>query len=155
VTPIRAALLDDAAVLTALALRSKAHWGYDEGFLTRCIAGLTIDGVVLGAGPAFIAEPGRDAVAPAGFVAVDLGGPDGVEVTHLFVDPPAIGSGIGRRLWEQAVGAALLAGAPSVVVEADPNAAGFYRRLGALPIGERRSSAADDRYLPLLRLALD
>ena len=150
-TDIRPAHLEDAPALTALALRSKAHWGYDDAFLAACVPGLTIDDAVLGAGPAFVA--GDDAAN--GFVAMDLAGPDGAEVTHLFVDPPAIGSGVGRRLWDRAVGAALLAGAPSVVVEADPNAAGFYRRLGAQPIGERPSSAAPDRTLPLLRIVLD
>jgi GNAT superfamily N-acetyltransferase len=150
-TGIRAAAPGDGPALTALALRSKAHWGYDEGFLAACVPSLTIDDAVLGAGPAFVAGV-RSA---HGFVAVDLGGPDGVEVTHLFVDPPAIGSGVGRRLWDRAVGAALLAGATSIVVEADPHAAGFYRRLGAQQVGERPSSAVPGRTLPLLRVVLD
>lgn len=150
---IRLATTADGPVLTALALRSKAHWGYDADFLAACVPALTIDATVLDAGPAFVAT--RADRTPVGFVAVDLAGPDGVEVTHLFVDPPAIGSGVGRRLWDRAVAAALVAGASAVVVEADPNAEPFYARLGAQPIGSRPSSVTPDRRLPLLRLLLD
>ena len=41
-TGIRAAAPGEGPALTALALRSKAHWGYDEGFLAAC-AGFTTD----------------------------------------------------------------------------------------------------------------
>ncbi|MEI2821043.1 MAG: hypothetical protein V9E81_12860 [Marmoricola sp.] len=38
---LRAACLDDASVVSDLALRSKGHWGYDEAFLEACRADLT------------------------------------------------------------------------------------------------------------------
>ncbi|MBA2283770.1 MAG: GNAT family N-acetyltransferase [Actinomycetota bacterium] len=150
---IRPASAADGPALSELAVRSKAHWGYDEGFMTACVPGLTISSSRLLAGPVFVAERGPS--GPVGFVALDLQGADGVEVTHLFVDPPAMGTGIGRRLWERAVAAALVAGAPALLVESDPNAEPFYLRLGAQPVGHRPSSAVPDRQLPLLRLVLD
>ena len=33
---IRAARADEATALTALVMRSKAYWGYDERFLAAC-----------------------------------------------------------------------------------------------------------------------
>ena len=39
---IRLARRDDLAALTALAIRSKAHWGYDDAFMTACVDELTV-----------------------------------------------------------------------------------------------------------------
>ena len=39
---IRRARPDEAALLSALALRSKAYWGYDTAFIEACVAALTI-----------------------------------------------------------------------------------------------------------------
>jgi hypothetical protein len=40
---IRPARGDEAAAITALGLRSKAHWGYDDDFMARCAAELRWD----------------------------------------------------------------------------------------------------------------
>lgn len=151
---IREAVPAEGPTLTELAMRSKAHWGYDENFLRACRPALTIDDTVFAAGPVFVEVP-DDGGDPRGFVALELDGPDGPEVTHLFVDPPYIGTGVGRRLWDRAVSAALVAGAHALVVEADPHAAPFYVRQGAQPIGYRESGVTPGRQLPLFRLLLD
>jgi predicted GNAT family N-acyltransferase len=39
---IRDARADEAEALTRLALASKAHWGYSEAFMARCVAELTL-----------------------------------------------------------------------------------------------------------------
>jgi hypothetical protein len=39
-TIIRPAQADEVEALTALALRSKAHWGYDDAFMEACRAEL-------------------------------------------------------------------------------------------------------------------
>ena len=39
---IRRARPEEAGVLSALALRSKAHWGYDADFLAACRDDLTL-----------------------------------------------------------------------------------------------------------------
>ncbi|MEE8545291.1 MAG: hypothetical protein V3T29_05715 [Alphaproteobacteria bacterium] len=39
---IRPARPGEAAALTDLALRSKAHWGYDAAFMAACRAELTV-----------------------------------------------------------------------------------------------------------------
>ena len=45
------------------------------------------------------------------------------------------------------------------MLEADPNAEGFYAAMGAIRIGERKSPAAQEiepgRTLPLMRVELD
>ena len=49
----------------------------------------------------------------------------------LFVEPDLIGTGCGRRLWEHAVATARDLGVDVLLLDADPNAAPFYRAMGA------------------------
>jgi ribosomal protein S18 acetylase RimI-like enzyme len=61
-----------------------------------------------------------------------------------------MGTGIGRALFAHVVQRAAEQGAAVVELEADPHAAGFYERLGAQRVGERRSAMAGlERNLPL------
>jgi GNAT superfamily N-acetyltransferase len=128
---LRAARPDEAALLSALALRSKAHWGYDEAFLEACRAELTI-------GPEDV-EARRTTVAISDGVVVGFssleGAPPVGEVGALFVDPPAIGSGVGRLLWRHLALCARRDGFVSLTIDADPDACGFYLRMGAVRRG--------------------
>lgn len=49
---------EDAAALSDLALRSKAHWSYDAAFLEACRDDLTISGDDIGRGLVFVLEEG-------------------------------------------------------------------------------------------------
>ncbi|MGW7316800.1 GNAT family N-acetyltransferase [Streptomyces sp. NPDC054865] len=53
----------------------------------------------------------------------------------LFVEPDAIGRGIGRLLYRDAVRRAAAFGVRRLLVDADPHAAGFYRAMGAVASG--------------------
>jgi GNAT superfamily N-acetyltransferase len=146
VRPVRAA---EADVLTELALRSKAHWGYDQDFLDRCRPLLTVTDAALATRHLLVADEG----GPVGFVA--LGGPPPVgELTDLWVDPVAIGRGVGRLLFGHAVAVARGLGMTAFLIEAEPNAAGFYRAMGAEPAGESPSWLVAGRMLPVLRYRL-
>ncbi|EKX65319.1 GNAT family N-acetyltransferase [Streptomyces ipomoeae] len=143
---IRVARPDEAGLLSELAVRSKAHWGYDEDFLAGCRGELTLR-------PGDV-ERRRTAVAErqgrvVGFVTVEGEPPDG-ELGMLFVDPPAIGSGVGRLLFEHALSTARDLGFRRLTLEADPNAEPFYRAMGATRIGSVASGVVAGRTLPLM-----
>jgi DNA-binding transcriptional LysR family regulator len=72
------------------------------------------------------------------------------ELTHLFVEPGDMGTGVGRALLARALDEARAAGLASVLIESDPDAERFYLAAGAERIGERR--AGTGRMLPLLRI---
>jgi len=72
----------------------------------------------------------------------------------FWVDPPFIGTGIGRTLWHHANGVARAHDYAHFLIESDPNAEAFYIRMGARRIGERVSPDSG-RYLPLLRYDVD
>ena len=143
---IRRARPEEASALSALAWCSKAHWGYDAAFLERCGAELAVTEADVARGNVTVAE--RDG-ALLGFAALSLDAP--AELEALFVEPAAMGQGVGAALVEHARSAARRAGVDALLVESDPNAEAFYRRQGAEPVGERRSPTSGRR-LPLLRL---
>ena len=146
---VRHALPTEADAISALAYRSKAYWGYDQAFLDRVRNQLTVRPERIRDGHVVVAE--RDGVL-LGFY--QLGGepPDG-ELMDLFIEPNAIGTGLGRKLWEHAVQNARERGFARLTLESDPNAEPFYEHMGATRIGERE--VAPGRWLPVMRFSLE
>lgn len=83
-----------------------------------------------------------------------LRGGDDAELEHLWIDPPAIGRGIGRRLFLAFAEAARRRGAARIVLNSDPYAEGFYRRLGAVRIGDHPVDEIPGRTLPRMAFSL-
>ncbi len=148
---IRRARPAEAELLSALAFRSKAAWGYDRAFMARCRAELTVSIDQVRARSVYVwSAAGR----VLGFYALRPEG-DLVEIDHLWVAPEALRRGIGRALWHHLRQEALRLGAARVGVSADPNAEGFYLRLGFSRVGTRPSGSIPGRHLPYLEVALD
>lgn len=150
---IRAARAEEAAALTDLSLRSKAVWGYDAAFLARCRLLMQVKTEALRKQPHFVAESSGGILGFYGLEEIDQ--EDAVGLDYLFVEPDAIGRGVGGALWRHAVETARGLGCATLYVVADPNAEGFYRRMGAAPIGARTSDLEPGRLLPLLRFPLE
>ena len=136
---------EDAGPLSDLALRSKGYWGYDAAFLEACRAELTLTLDQAGA-----ARVVRDGDALLGFHLLDDG-----ELLMLFVEPSAIGRGVGRLLLDDAVRVAASRGWTTLRIESDPGAEGFYLAHGARRVGSVPSGSVAGRALPLLELAVD
>ena len=142
---VRPARRGEAASLTAICLRSKAHWGYDAEFMRLSAPAITVAEADIEAGHVLV---GCDASGEAvGLVRVEPEG-EAAELGLMFVDPPAIGSGTGRILFEAAVVLARQLGAKRMVILADPNAAAFYERMGARFLRNEPSDAIPGRTLP-------
>jgi ribosomal protein S18 acetylase RimI-like enzyme len=58
------------------------------------------------------------------------------ELEALFVEPDMMGRGFGKALVEDAVATARRGGCSRLEVTANPNALGFYQRVGFIVIGE-------------------
>ncbi|HLP26672.1 MAG TPA: GNAT family N-acetyltransferase, partial [Acidobacteriota bacterium] len=71
---------------------------------------------------------------------------------HFWVTPEQIGRGVGRAMFGVALDAARRCGAEVLHIKSDPNAEGFYRRMGARRVGEERYLLLEKhpRELPLL-----
>lgn len=141
--------------MTALAMRSKAHWGYDAAFMAAAEAELTVTPGKLAAFPHLVAE--RDSVL-LGLASLEWDEADRAAGTAylalMFVDPDAMGSGAGAALFEAICHEALEAGFKRLLIESDPQAEGFYLRMGAVRTGDAPSASIPGRFLPLLEMAL-
>jgi len=144
---IRPAGARDARELSRIAYAAKAYWGYPEVWLRLWHHDLTLT-------PRFIAE--HDVLCAlrdgriVGFYALSRDGSE-FELEHLWVDPDDIGSGIGARLFRDAVERVRAAGGTGLRIASDPNAEGFYRRMGARRVGEEAARPAG-RMIPVLLL---
>jgi predicted N-acetyltransferase YhbS len=149
---IRRAIASDAARLSELARCAKAHWGYPAEWLAAWHSQLTIEPAYIGKHCVLVAE--RDE-QPVGMCAIEDRGQWGV-LEHLWVDPDNIGQGVGRSLVERAMAVARASHLGRVMAEADPNAAGFYRKLGARQAGvvPAPMPGAPDRVLPVFEFEL-
>jgi GNAT superfamily N-acetyltransferase len=145
---LRSADPAEAEAITALMRRSKAHWGYDQEFMDRAQDALTVRPDMIRDDRVVVAE--RDGVL-LGFYQL-CGEPPAGRLEDLFVDPAAIGTGLGRVLIEHAFAAAGRRGFRTLEWESDPNAEPFYRHLGAERVGEREVSYG--RSLPVMRIAV-
>lgn len=145
-----------APVLTRLSRRSKAHWGYDPDVLGRWLDDLAISAEDIDRDVVLVAEVGDEPARIAGFARVTEGArtalaePPPAQLKDLWVEPADIGSGVGRALFAAACEVARTLPADQLLIMADPNAEGFYLRMGARRIGEERSEVVDGRGLPIL-----
>lgn len=141
---LRPARREDLDRLTALCLRSKAYWGYDEAFMAACVPELTLTTRDLARDPIIMLED-RNGLAGMAQVSREQ---DVFYLEKLFVDTDRIGRGYGKQLYLWALETARSMGAQDLVIEADPDAAAFYEKMGAIPKGEAPSGSVAGRVLP-------
>jgi GNAT superfamily N-acetyltransferase len=149
-THVRPARPGEAPRLSELALRSKAYWGYDPEFLERCRTELEVRPEQLAALRAHVLEREGSIL---GFFTLAGAPPEG-ELVHLYVDPAAIGAGVGGTLFRAASEIARREGFDRPLIHGDPNAQPFYSRQRARQIGEVPSGSIPGRLLPLLAVEL-
>jgi GNAT superfamily N-acetyltransferase len=147
---IRAPTIEELASLSELCLRSKAVWGYNEEFLEACRDELSFDQRDLHSTPIAVAEHGGKLVGVAQVKVIG----NQADLLKLFVEPSALRCGVGRTLLAWATNVAREKGATRLVIDSDPGAAPFYRRMGAYDVGEARSGSIPGRMLPKLAINL-
>lgn len=150
---IRKANVGEAPSLSALALRSKAHWGYPDEFITACreVLSYTPEQIASDNFHFFLAEI-RDRTV--GFYALEQLSAKEVHLEALFIEPEYIRQGYGQTLLEHAKARAKTLGAVTMTIQGDPNAEPFYRSAGAKLTGQQESTVLPGRYLPLFSINL-
>lgn len=121
--------------------------------MARSRASLTITPELIATGRVLVAEP--EGCAPLGVASVaPLAEEGSYDLVHLFIEPSAIQKGVGQLLFTAAASKARADGARRLVIQSDPHAVGFYRRLGASDAGEAPSDSVPGRMLPVLHFEL-
>jgi GNAT superfamily N-acetyltransferase len=142
---IRRARGAEAGDLTSIAFAAKRHWGYPEDWMKLWQDELTVLPDYVEHNRVYVATSGERRL---GWCAVtEQAGAHWLD--YCWVLPEAAGMGIGRRLVGRAFELAAASRWPTLKVVADPNAEGFYRKLGFRRIGEWPSVPAGRR-LPML-----
>lgn len=147
---IRNARPDEAQTLTDLAVRSKRAWGYSEAFMTAVMPDMIVHGHYLTEEQGFVAE---EQGVPFGYAIVRVDN-EGAYLRDLFIEPARFRNGIGSALFHHACDFARANGARTLTLYGDPNAIGFYERLGMNKIGEEPSITGNGRMLPIMEIRL-
>lgn len=138
---------DQHEQLTHIAQAAKRHWGYPERWIEAWKDVLIITPDFIAANEVYLERNGDQI---AGFYAL-MGSGSQIILEHMWVLPTHMGAGVGKRLFTHAVEQAASLGATTIQIESDPNAAGFYKRMGARQVGDVRSEIdGQPRVLPLL-----
>jgi len=148
---IRPVVTQEADTLTQIAIAAKRHWGYPEHWMEMWKPQLTFNPDYFERNESWVAELNN---APIAFYTL-IPKEGNAWIDNLWVSPEFIGQGIGRSLFLHALELAVERGYKKVQLEADPNAAGFYERMGMKKIGERVSEVdGQPRILPIMEIQL-
>ncbi|HSP63296.1 MAG TPA: GNAT family N-acetyltransferase [Pyrinomonadaceae bacterium] len=148
---IRRAQPDEAAALTEIAHAAKRHWGYPENWIEHWKDDLTITPDFIANNEMYLAVNSDEI---AGCCALVLSG-SLAELEHMWIRPADMRNGVGRALFQQIVERATQLKATGLEISADPNAEGFYQRMGATRISEVRSEIdGQPRVLPRMSIKL-
>lgn len=134
-------------MLTEIAFAAKRHWGYPERWIEAWRDVLTVPPELIASHETYAAiVDGRN----VGFYALGRKG-GRLVLLHLWVLPDAMGRGVGRALFAHARERMKALGFSELEIESDPNAKGFYQRMGAHRAGTSVGEVAGQRReLPIL-----
>jgi GNAT superfamily N-acetyltransferase len=148
---IRHVLPEEAAVLSRIAWAAKSHWGYPERWMDIWKPQLTFVPEYFEENEGWLAE--INGVPIAFYTLLENDGRAWIE--NLWVLPEFIGKGVGKRLFSHALELSRQRKYTHLRLEADPNAVGFYEKMGMKKIGEQVSEVdGQPRILPIMELEL-
>ncbi|MCP3381822.1 GNAT family N-acetyltransferase [Bradyrhizobium sp. CCGUVB4N] len=146
---VREAKPEEQRELTRLCVRATLHAGHDEAFIDRTMPALTVTVPLIGANCVQVAEDSASKIV--GVVAVTPTALQGIaQLYGLYVDPVHWKRGIGRVLFGAAVARAKRIKAGALMITAEPSAEEFYKRMGAIRIGEGPFYFSPETILPSL-----
>jgi GNAT superfamily N-acetyltransferase len=123
---IRAAHADEGPRLKEIAIAAKAHWGYELDKVREWADQGDFSATRLSELAVFVAEADGEQIGWASLEAK----PGAWWLADLWVEPEWIGGGIGGQLFRHAARHARRSGALQLEWEAEPNAIGFYEKMG-------------------------
>lgn len=147
---LRLAFTHESDSISALMKKSKAYWGYHPKHIEEWCDELTMTVDYIKRNQVCVAI---DESTLCGVCSFRISSKDTVTLDSLFIAPDNIGLGVGSALLGYCIDSTIKFGATSIVLDADPNAEGFYRHHGFRTIGKKASSI-EDRFLPIMSKVL-
>lgn len=124
---------EQAERLSQIAYAAKSYWGYPSQWIELWHNQLTISKHYIEQHEVYAAVDDDETLL--GFYAL-TGSGERMVLDHLWVQPRSLHAGVGRKLFDHAVALATHFGAQQIEIESDPNAEGFYQKMGAETVGE-------------------
>jgi len=154
---IKRARPEDAHTLTRLSFASKAYWQYPQAYFEIWEKELTISPDYIQKNDVYVYDTNDGILGYYSMVHLS----DDIEVAgiaiskgywleHMFVAPGNIGNGIGTELFNHMKKQCIVKDIRTVGILADPNARGFYERMGCAYMGEYPSTI-EARTTPFLQ----
>jgi GNAT superfamily N-acetyltransferase len=143
----RRALPSEAGALRDLVVRSMRYWDHPPGYLAEARRLMSLSAEDLRRDEAWVLLVDD---AAAGFYRLSSSDKC-AEIEEFHLEPPMIGRGIGRRMFEHAAERARAGGARWLVWSTDANALGFYLRMGGEITGTTPSGIAGEEPLTCMR----
>ena len=148
---IRKAKPEDTDKLSQIAFAAKAHWKYPEKWLELWKDALTVTPEVILENEVFAMSKENEII---GFYELKID-EKMAALEHFWINPEYIGSGIGRKLFAHALEKAVSLNVEILNIVSDPNAEGFYKKMGAKRIGDIVTEVEGrERILPLMQIVL-
>lgn len=149
---IRSAQQNEHALLTDIAVRSEASWGYDIVFMENFARLYAVTPEFIRDHSVFVVEEqGR----VMGFYGVVLHGEGSwAELEYLYVDPAFLGRGLGKLLWLHMTACLKALGVTYLELVTSLQAEAFYHKMGAVTIAQTASTVIPGRTIPRLHYAL-
>jgi GNAT superfamily N-acetyltransferase len=144
---VRTARTDEGERLREIAIAAKGHWGYDPDVVRRW--GATIDFSSEAMCEMYVVEVDGRVIA---WSALDPRG-ELIWLADMWVEPDWIRKGVGSLLFRHALERAAELGGTTMEWEAEPNAVGFYERVGGRYLRDGEPSEWD-RMLPVMGVDL-
>ena len=144
---IRQAKISDFEFLTDLTFKSKDYWGYPDAFFEVWSNELKITAEYIDKTDVFIYEKGDFIVGYYSIIELkddievsDVTISKGFWLEHMFIDPKSIGEGIGTKLFHHLQRRCSAKNIARLGILSDPNAIGFYEKMGCMYVGEYPST---------------
>ena len=142
---------EQADELTRIALAAKAYWGYPKRWMELWKPQLKFTSKYFEENESWVAEINGVSVAFYTLLEKDRN----AWIENLWVSPELIGKGVGKSLFFHALELSRQRGFLKLQLESDPNAVGFYEKMGMYKIGERRYELeGQPRILPMMEIIL-
>ena len=146
---LRAARPEEGERLREIAMAAKSNWGYEEEAVRSWAAQGDFSPAGLATKIFLVAEEEGRAVGFASLIPqAEL-----AVLDDLWIEPAWIGRGVGSQLFRACADRARELGAKRLEWEAEPNAAGFYERMGGRYVRDSDPTAFG-RVIPVMGLDL-
>lgn len=148
---IRRVKPEEADRLSQIAIAAKRYWNYPEHWMQLWMPQLTFGPAYFEEHESWAAELNGEVIA---FYTIQER-ENNAWLENIWVLPKHIGQGVGKDLFLHALYRARQQGYTTLKLEAEPNAVGFYEKMGMRRVGEYQYELdGQPRILPLMELIL-